>query len=182
MSALFKVSKYSLGLIVFYLLVTPFFFIYAGDNFSYGYLNEDLRSILFITLGTLAFFFLFLRNDLKVQSHKISSWLYAFSYGLVFAIPEEIIFRGLIQGSAESYFSSDALAIFIASLVFGLAHLPNNMGVLMGWNWKLTAITFFAGIPLGTLFAVTGSLLSPTILHALLVVFLKLFVQNPALK
>jgi hypothetical protein len=42
------------------------------------------------------------------------------------------------------------------------------------WNWILILQATLLGLPLGTIFALSGSLLVPTILHLLVLVSIKL--------
>ena len=75
-----------------------------------------------------------------------------------------------------------SMAIIAAALIFGFAHLANGA---KSWkpsecNWELARTTFLAGIPLGLLYAVTGSLLLPTILHAILLALSMIFTPDAA--
>ena len=58
------------------------------------------------------------------------------------ALPEELLFRGLLQGELRARGASPALAIAVGAAVFALAHLPRAgpaglatffPGLLFGW-------------------------------------------------
>ena len=95
-------------------------------------------------------------------------------------MPEEIIFRGIVQGILQDYISNVVLLVIASSILFGFAHLPNGSKGLLPkyWNWKFFWITFLAGLPLGLIFALTNSLLFPTILHASFLTLFKLFTKK----
>jgi len=67
------------------------------------------------------------------------------------ALGEEMLFRGAMQSS---------LGYVVASIVFGLAHLPPRRDV---WPW--TAWAVIAGFALGGLVWATGTLLAPIVAH-----------------
>jgi membrane protease YdiL (CAAX protease family) len=72
--------------------------------------------------------------------------------GLLVPIGEEFVFRGVFQNSLMSRFHP-AIAVLIASGVFAVLHV-----------WRFPA-AFVLGALMGTLYAVTGSLLAPVISH-----------------
>jgi membrane protease YdiL (CAAX protease family) len=97
----------------------------------------------------------------------------------MFAIPEEILFRGFVQTQIGDYYNS-TITVLVASLVFGLAHLFNAAkGITPSkWNWNLIALATIGGIPLGSLFIITESLFYPIILHALFLIGLQSFIKE----
>ena len=84
------------------------------------------------------------------------SVLQIFAISLVAGISEEAFFRGAIQGSLADRVSW-GLALVLASLVFGVAHLI---------TWTYAIIAAFIGAYLGLLWIWTGNLLTPMITHA----------------
>ena len=76
-----------------------------------------------------------------------TAWLLA----LLSGVAEEALFRGLLQ---------PALGFWAASLLFGAAHWT-PLRELRSW----TLSTLVAGLCLGALFAGTGDLLAPTLMH-----------------
>lgn len=87
----------------------------------------------------------------------------------LFAVPEELLFRGIIQPILTHSTHSYYWVILLSSLIFGLAHLPNGATSIhpQKWNWLFAIAAFIGGIPLALLYAHTGSLFFPTILHFL---------------
>ncbi|NOX58158.1 MAG: CPBP family intramembrane metalloprotease, partial [Planctomycetes bacterium] len=73
-------------------------------------------------------------------------------------IAEEFFFRGLLQTSLCRWIKNRWLAIFVASLIFGIAHADQPQ--------VIPAITVF-GIILGVTYERTGSLVAPIVAHAL---------------
>ena len=77
------------------------------------------------------------------------AWVVA---ALLAAIGEEFIFRGVLQNSLASRYAS-WVAVLIASIVFGVLHV-----------WRFPA-AFILGAFLGSLYAVTGTLVAPIVAH-----------------
>lgn len=75
---------------------------------------------------------------------------------LLAPVMEEVLFRGLIQGSIEER-DGAVKAIFIAALIFGLVHFIPQQAIN----------AFFVGIILGYIYYRTRSLLTVMLLHAL---------------
>jgi membrane protease YdiL (CAAX protease family) len=80
------------------------------------------------------------------------SGIWIFNNLLLVTLTEELLFRGYIQGGLARLFKRlpyhDVLAIALASVVFGLAHLG------AGWQWVLLAGT--AGIGYGVAYRLGG--------------------------
>ena len=73
-------------------------------------------------------------------------------------IGEELFFRGLIQLGLSAWLGIDVqIAIFIASVIFGLAHATTLTYFLLA---------FVISVYLGFLFDYTGNLFVPTAIHA----------------
>lgn len=85
--------------------------------------------------------------------------------GILFfiAIPEELLFRGLVQNMLQSVLKSNGKALVVASLFFGLTHLNNEP--LM--DWRYTTLATGAGFFYGTAYEKSRSLLVPALVHAL---------------
>ncbi len=115
----------------------------------------------------LIFFSIFFKKNFKIKFTNISL---AILYAIVIAFPEEIIFRGIIQGFLLEHIGNTILVILLSSIIFGMAHLFNGGN----WNYKFAIIAFLGGLPLSILYVVTGGLLLPTALHFAFVVVLKL--------
>jgi uncharacterized protein len=73
---------------------------------------------------------------------------------LVLALPEEILFRSLIQ---------DLLTLLAASFIFGCAHRDNGPQALPNWRYMILAI--LAGAAYGKVFEKASTALSSAGLH-----------------
>jgi membrane protease YdiL (CAAX protease family) len=88
--------------------------------------------------------------------------------GLIFAgtaLPEEILFRALIQNLLMQRFGSGAGTLLVASLVFGCAHLDNGPQPLPNWRYMILAT--IAGLAYGKVFQKSSTVISSAGLHML---------------
>jgi membrane protease YdiL (CAAX protease family) len=76
----------------------------------------------------------------------------AFAEMALVALAEEIVFRGVLLRITERSFGSRA-ALIVSSLVFALAHLPNENVTLLA-----VAVTFVAGLLFGAVYLLTRRL------------------------
>ncbi|MCS7313846.1 MAG: type II CAAX endopeptidase family protein [Bryobacterales bacterium] len=81
------------------------------------------------------------------------------------AIPEELLFRSLIQNWLVQRFRDPLRGLLAAALVFGAAHLNNGPGPLPNWRYMLLAT--IAGFVYGLVFQRSTSVLASAFLHAL---------------
>src|SRR5580700_633626 len=92
----------------------------------------------------------------------------AAAVGIIFAgtaLPEEILFRALIQNLLMQRFGSGTRTLVAASLIFGCAHLDNGPQPLPNWRYMILAT--IAGFAYGKVFQKAGSVLSSAGLHML---------------
>ncbi len=82
------------------------------------------------------------------------------------ALPEEILFRALIQNWLMQNFGFNHKTLLAAALVFGASHLDNPPGPLP--NWRYTIIASIAGFVFGGVFWKSSTILSSAGLHALI--------------
>jgi hypothetical protein len=90
------------------------------------------------------------------------------TFGLVFlatALPEEILFRSLIQNWMMQKFGFTTGVLIAASIVFGCAHLNNGPQPLP--NWRYMVLATIAGYAYGRVFQRASSATASMILHAL---------------
>jgi len=80
------------------------------------------------------------------------------------AIPEEFLFRGLIQNCLERMAGRRILGLMLASLVFGASHLNNGPPIP---NYKYFFMASVAGVFYGIAWQRTGSLTASGVTHAL---------------
>ncbi len=89
----------------------------------------------------------------------------------VVALSEEFFFRGLLQRWLAEWTSRPQLALVIASVVFGLAHLSFRTFP----NWRFAIVSAVAGWFYGRAYYQTGTIRSAMVAHALTNVTMKLF-------
>jgi len=90
----------------------------------------------------------------------------AAAVGLIFAgtaLPEEILFRSLIQNLVMQRFGATTRTLFWASLIFGCAHLDNGPQPLPNWRYMIVAT--IAGLAYGRVFQKASSVVSSALLH-----------------
>jgi membrane protease YdiL (CAAX protease family) len=81
------------------------------------------------------------------------------------ALPEEILFRGLIQNCIAQKFGTGTTTPLISAFIFGCAHLDNGPGPLPNWRYMILAT--IAGIAYGRVFEKSSSIFASAGLHAL---------------
>jgi membrane protease YdiL (CAAX protease family) len=81
------------------------------------------------------------------------------------ALPEEILFRGLIQNSTAQRFGTSTRTLLIASFIFGCAHLDNGPGPLPNWRYMILAT--IAGVAYGKVYEKSSSIFASAGLHGL---------------
>jgi membrane protease YdiL (CAAX protease family) len=82
------------------------------------------------------------------------------------ALPEEILFRALIQNVILQRLGPTNLALLLAAVIFGCAHLNNGPGPLP--NWRYAILATIAGFAYGKVFQKSSSVFSSAILHTLI--------------
>jgi membrane protease YdiL (CAAX protease family) len=90
------------------------------------------------------------------------------SAGLIFAgtaLPEEILFRSLIQNLLMLRFGSGARTLMVAAIIFGCAHLNNGPQPLP--NWRYMILAGIAGWAYGVVFQKSSTVLSSAALHTM---------------
>ena len=171
-------KKYTIAVIILYIILLPIFFVYHPQILKYDFNFKNFYYIIFICAISILGLYLMIRKFIGISKNtgiNLKTILAFFVYAIIIGAAEEIIFRGLIQGFLHSYFNSELTPILLSSFIFGIAHLPNSANGLhvKKWNWKLAIVACVGGLPLGTLFALTDSLLIPTILHSLFLMMMK---------
>jgi hypothetical protein len=86
--------------------------------------------------------------------------------GLIFvgtALPEEILFRSLIQNLLMLRFGANTRTLVAAAFIFGCAHLDNGPQPLPNWRYMILAT--IAGVAYGAVFRKASTVLSSAALH-----------------
>ncbi len=157
--------RYYVTVVLSYVLVLTYLLFFTETSFYLNAPAQHTFSLLTIGIGSIGAF-LILKPSPRNTARTLSTCVGIF----FFALTEEILFRAIIQSQLFAYFESHALSIFVSATVFGLAHILNDAKGFhpRNWNWKLVQLTFLAGLPLGLLFAVSGSIWYAVVLHGVL--------------
>jgi membrane protease YdiL (CAAX protease family) len=102
-----------------------------------------------------------------MHAARAAGWKIASRYLVIFcatALPEEILFRGLIQNWIMQRFGATNWSLLAAGFVFGCSHLNNGPQALPNWRYMILAT--LAGIVFGRVFQKSSSILSSVSLHA----------------
>ncbi|MBR5090592.1 MAG: CPBP family intramembrane metalloprotease [Ruminiclostridium sp.] len=133
----------------------------AIGNFSavYGFGN------IFNILTIIVTYFITSKADITRKLNTVAdqstlglggAWFMFFLLVVIAPIFEEFIFRGAIQTALKPY--GNGLAIFVSGILFGIYH----------GNFQQVFYTAAAGIALGYIANVTGSIFPTTIIHAMM--------------
>ncbi len=88
--------------------------------------------------------------------------------GIIFAgtaVPEEILFRALIQNLLMQRLGRNWKVLLLASVIFGAAHLDNGPQAVPNWRYMIEAT--IAGVAYGAVFDRANSVLSSAMLHTM---------------
>jgi membrane protease YdiL (CAAX protease family) len=81
------------------------------------------------------------------------------------ALPEEILFRAMIQNLLMQRFGKSTRTLIVASVIFGAAHLDNGPQPLP--NWRYFILATIAGYAYGKVFERSRTVLSSTLFHCM---------------
>ena len=83
---------------------------------------------------------------------------------LFIAVPEELLFRGLIQNWFERFTQGRLAGLIVASIVFGASHLNNGSPIP---NYRYFLMAGIAGVFYGLVWQRTGTIAASAVTHAL---------------
>ncbi len=133
-------------------------------------LSDLLRALLGLVVAAAVLIPLGLRLGFLAPAHAPRSSLLTslFRIAVIFcgtALPEEILFRSLIQNWITQRLPPAYVAwgIILGALVFGSAHLNN--GPFPFPNWRYMILATLAGLLFGTVFARSTSVVASALLH-----------------
>jgi uncharacterized protein len=81
-------------------------------------------------------------------------------------LPEELLFRGLVQNQLEGRLGNARAALGITAVIFGLAHLNNPLPGFAAPNWTYGLMAALAGIAYGWTWHRTHKITASAIVHA----------------
>lgn len=82
---------------------------------------------------------------------------------LLVGLPEELLFRGIIQNFLQKTLHRQRLALMLTALIFGAAHLNNGPSP----DWRYFLLATIAGLFYGRAYIQTSGLTMPACVHAL---------------
>jgi hypothetical protein len=142
---------------------------FPGIGYRFEFDRKKLSSALisFFSFAAIAiplgFAIHFIRNAFEPSKLAIAPAAFLGIY-LFTAIPEELLFRGLIQNWFQRLTGHRAVALLMASVIFGGAHLNNGPPIP---NYKYFLMATIAGFFYGFVWQKTGSLATSAVTHAL---------------
>jgi membrane protease YdiL (CAAX protease family) len=141
----------------------------GGVGYHYHFQWNDWRIGLrnFLYFAPIAIPIGLLTGFISVSSRFAPPWQFLLSAVGIFifiAIPEELLFRGIIQNSLQKTLLKPLPALIVTSIIFGAAHL-NNGPTQPDWRYFLLAS--IAGLFYGNAYTRTGGLLAPAVVHTL---------------
>jgi uncharacterized protein len=96
---------------------------------------------------------------------------------LFVALPEELVFRGLLQNLLSRQLSSKTMGLLATAVIFGFAHIHKGKAGFP--NFKYVFMATFAGIIYGRAWQKTGSVVASSMVHAFVdVVWHRLFLPS----
>jgi membrane protease YdiL (CAAX protease family) len=98
--------------------------------------------------------------------HPATPGRMAAAFGLIFigtALPEEILFRALIQNFILQRWGETTAGLVAASVIFGCSHLNNGPQALP--NWRYAILATIAGFAYGKVFQKSSSITSSALFH-----------------
>ncbi len=145
----------------------------AGEDFTIGF----VALIVFLAVGiptALGTGFV----EFEPSWSGLGNWL-LMSLAIFFfiALPEEVLFRGLIFNMLQRYIKVGGpyTALVISSFIFGLAHLNNPPG-----DWRYVILATAAGMCYGWAYLRSGSLLAAAYAHAMVDIIGRTIFPHPS--
>lgn len=109
-----------------------------------------------------------------LQNNKPQEWWESIVYFYFAAgLPEEFLFRGILQSRLEALVKNPAWGLYLAAFVFGASHLPINLANAPATNWLSAFESAFCfqmgvGFALGYAFQRVRSVMPLTVIHTLI--------------
>jgi len=132
-------------------------------DLAYGVAGFVITAPVLIVLGRLLHFIPAFHPALHPSPAAISR-----TFAMIFvgtALPEEILFRSLIQNWCMQRYGFTVRMLLVAGFIFGCAHLDNGPQPLPNWRYMILAT--IAGVAYGKVFQRSTSVFSSVTFHAL---------------
>jgi membrane protease YdiL (CAAX protease family) len=157
------------------LLALSLFLLYRGFKGMKYNLPRRWRDLLYAAVGFALVAPLLIALGLALGfmgPFHVRAHLTAAGFGLLWlktllgvALPEELLFRALIQNWIMQRFGFNYVSLVAAALIFGASHLDNGPGPLPNWRYMILAT--IAGFAFGKIFWKSETILSSGSAHAL---------------
>jgi len=132
-------------------------------DLAYGAVAFVLCAPILIIAGRLIGFIPAFHQPAHPSAGSIALTFVAILFGT--ALPEEILFRSLIQNWLMQRYGATTPVLLVAALIFGSAHLDNGPQPLPNWRYMILAT--IAGIAYGKTFQKSSSVFSSLTCHTL---------------
>jgi len=132
-------------------------------DLAYGVAGFVLTTPILIAAGRLLNFIPPFHVPAHPSARGISLTFAAIFFGT--ALPEEILFRSLIQNWFMQRYGFTLRMLLVSGFIFGCAHLDNGPQPLPNWRYMILAT--IAGIAYGKVFQKSNSVFSSVTFHAL---------------
>lgn len=138
-------------------------------------LRPALLSLLLFSLTAIPFGILTRFLIPSITPFRPLQWVGSWLLGYLFtALPEELLFRGIIQNQLQQRFATlprltrwaSLAALLVGSLIFGLAHLNNGTTNYPVPNWMYALMATAAGIAYGYTWHKTNKITASAFVHA----------------
>ncbi len=132
-------------------------------DLAYGVAGFAVTAPVLIGLGLLLQFIPWFHAPAHPSARSLGVTFLAIFVGT--ALPEEILFRSLIQNCLMQRYGFSTRMLLVSGFIFGCAHLDNGPQPLPNWRYMILATV--AGIAYGKVFQKSSSVFSSVTFHAL---------------
>ncbi len=134
----------------------------SKDDFKKINIGLMAYTFIGIPIGLLTHFLVF-----NIAEFDLFTWVLAWPLGYLFvALPEELLFRGIIQNQLHDRIKNEWIVYAIGAFIFGLAHLNNGTVGYPAPNWMFVAMAMIAGLAYGWTWHKTGKITTAAFVHA----------------
>ncbi len=141
-----------------------FTFRLGKKDFSEAFNALTAYTLIGIPIGLLTRFLIY---EIDLPSSVGGGFLALLAGYLLTALPEEILFRGVIQNLLSKRIGNIRITLPLASFIFGLAHLNNDTSGFPQPNWMYVIMATIAGLAYGYVYHRTKKVTASAITHAL---------------
>ncbi|MEW5978866.1 MAG: type II CAAX endopeptidase family protein [Acidobacteriota bacterium] len=146
-------------------------FHFTAKDWRIGLSNFLLFAPIAIPLGLGTGFIVFSTRTRELWELGAEMALASLGIFIFVAVPEELLFRGLIQNFFGRGFKRELPALIVTSVIFGAAHLNNGPRP----DWRYFVLATLAGLFYGRAYLQTRKLMAPAITHTLVDVVWRVF-------